>query len=380
MADITFTQDKKDVKTIIDFINKQYLTVGEYLQNILKEKDGAFKPRDYMESQRGYNWEKWRASNLIQTVLLQNPIPEITVYRFDDKSQFRKVLDGQQRLTTLYLFVNNHLILDMSKSIFPAFKIEGEDYSVADLDGKTFSELPELWQDTILNYSVRWTCINNCDDETAERIFVQQNSGAKVLRPAEIRKAAMGSKTRRFFTKSLSNDWVFHALTYSAAMGTQGIEVLGQVITLIDGGFKPVELSKGNVDRVICAYRENGVPAQISSIVEGMNDYLNETTNIVVEKKKIEDENKTGKKVKNYNTYRFPFLNKTHTVMMMVAACIAKESEISEEAFANWLVSFFSNPPKAYKDACGNWTDKVGDQNCVEDRLEAIKVSLDAIK
>ena len=108
LKEITFTTDKKDIKTICEYIDKQYFTVGKYLQNILTESGAIKTARDFMEAQRNYCWDKCRASNLIQTILMQHYcIPAIQVYRYDTVSQFRRVWDGQQRLTTIYLFIHD---------------------------------------------------------------------------------------------------------------------------------------------------------------------------------------------------------------------------------------------------------------------------------
>ena len=160
MSELDFTVEKREIKTLVELIGKQYYTVGKHLQDfILSQKQEEGKEiktiREYMESQRAFVWESWRVSNLIQSVLLQHPIPEITVYRVDNKSQFRKTVDGQQRLTSIYLFINDQLKLDMSKTMFPEFKIEGEVFKASEtLQGKKFSELPELWQDIIRKHSL----------------------------------------------------------------------------------------------------------------------------------------------------------------------------------------------------------------------------------
>jgi len=88
---ISFTPGNKEVKSIVEQVRKQQITVGGHLQNILlaeKEAEGSKvkNVREYMESQRAYVWETWRASNLIQSLLLNIFIPEVILYRADEKS------------------------------------------------------------------------------------------------------------------------------------------------------------------------------------------------------------------------------------------------------------------------------------------------------
>ena len=379
--EITYTTEKRDVGTLVEHIEKQYYTVGKHLQDFLtakKEAEGKELKtiREFMESQRGYVWETWRASNLIQTVLLKNPIPEITVYRADDKSQFRKTVDGQQRLTSIYLFINNGFKLDVSKTMFPKFTIEGEQFNANEtLQGKTFSELPELWQDIIKIYQLRITTMNNCSEEDAEKAFVQMNSGAKGLKPSEIRKAAMGSDTRKFFRSILDSDWILHALTPLATKGNAGDEILSQVITLIHNN-GPIELSKDNIDKSIYGFRELGLPEEIEDDMINVSNYLSQATEIWIENKKKEDEKEGSKRVKNYATYRYTWLNKTNTVMLMHSAHSALKNNVEVEEFSAWAYKFFQAPSKEYKEGL---QDKVIDLKRVEMRLNAIQTELEKL-
>ena len=376
--EITYTTEKRDIGTLVEHIEKQYYTVGKHLQEFLtakKEAEGKELKtiREFMESQRGYVWETWRASNLIQTVLLKNPIPEITVYRADDKSQFRKTVDGQQRLTSIYLFINDGFKLDISKTMFPKFTIEGEQFSANEtLQGKTFSQLPELWQDIIKIYQLRITTMNNCTEEDAEKAFVQMNSGAKGLKASEIRKAAMGTSTRKFFRSILDSDWVLHALTALSAKGNAGDEILSQVITLVHNN-GPIELSKDNIDKSIYGFREFGLPEEIEDDMINSSNYLNQATNIWIENKKKEDEKEGSKRVKNYSTYRYTWLNKTTTTMLMYSAYIASKNNVDVEEFSSWSYNFFQFPTKEYKEGL---QDKVIDLKRVEIRLNAINSEL----
>jgi len=379
--EITYTTEKRDIGTLVEHIEKQYYTVGKHLQNFLADKKEAEGKelktlREFMESQRGYVWETWRASNLIQTVLLKNPIPEITVYRADDKSQFRKTVDGQQRLTSIYLFINDGFKLDMSKTMFPKFTIEGEQFNATEtLQGKTFSQLPELWQDVIRGYQLRITTMNNCSEEDAEKAFVQMNSGAKGLKASEIRKAAMGTSTRKFFRSILDSDWVLHALTALSAKGNAGDEILSQVITLVHNNC-PVELSKDNIDKVIYGFRELGLPETLEDDMINISNFLSQATNIWIENKKKEDAkegSKKGKQVKNYSTYRFTWLNKTNTVMLVYSAYQAVRNNVEVEEFSAWAYNFFQFPTKEYKEGL---QDKAIDLKRVEMRMSAINVEL----
>ena len=379
---VSFISKERQLKSIIEQIKKQQITVGSHLQNVIlaeKQEEGTKVKtiREYMESQRGYVWEIWRASNLIQSLLLGIPIPEIIDYRADDKSQFRRVLDGQQRLTSIYLYLTDGFKLDLSKSIYPSFTIEGEHYTYNDIQDKLFSELPELFRDAILDSDLRLTTINNCDEEMAEKFFVSMNAGVKVLKPAEIRSAAMGITTRRFFAEVLKSDWMLHCLTPKAVTTNTGNEIVAQVITLMHNT-SPIELSKENIDNVIYSYRDGGVPENMKEDIANIGNFLNDVTSIWIEDKKKQDELKVkGKKVSNYATYRFSFFNKTNTVMLMIAADQAIKNNVSVEEFAKWSYRFFENPNEDYKKGM---TGKVNELQNVDYRMLAIQDEVSKLK
>lgn len=384
MTDTTYTPDKKDVKTLCDLMSKQYFAVGAKLQSYLKEKTEAagetFKAYPYMEAQRGWVWENTRVSNLFQSLLLFDgaAIPPLWVYRKDSNSQYRKVLDGQQRLTSLYLFTHDEIVFDMSKTIYPQFTIEGEVHTSNELHGKRFSELPELWRDIILNRSLNITSVNNCDDDTAEKIYMQLNSSPKALKPCEIRKAGMGGKVRNQLAEIKNADWMLHAMTPAAMVGNQGDEIISHMITLLDNDMFAVDLSSATVDKVMYKHRDTGLDQSIVDRVSEICDYLNETTSTWIEAKKVKDgERVKGKKIANYNTYRFTFFNKTNTVMFMVAAFYALRGEVTIQCFADWALDFFQNQPFDYKKACGSGSDtKPSDENNVNIRLAIIKAAI----
>ncbi|EMR00443.1 DUF262 domain-containing protein [Paeniglutamicibacter gangotriensis] len=75
-------------------------------------ESGAMKIPSF---QRNYIWDRKRASKLIESLLIGLPVPQVFLYE-ESRNNFL-VIDGQQRLLTLYFF---------SKGRFPKPKIRGE--------------------------------------------------------------------------------------------------------------------------------------------------------------------------------------------------------------------------------------------------------------
>src|SRR6185295_10671438 len=56
--------------------------------------------------QRQYVWDRKKASRLVESVLLRVPLPIIYLSEQPDNKEY--VIDGQQRLTSLFSFVDGH--------------------------------------------------------------------------------------------------------------------------------------------------------------------------------------------------------------------------------------------------------------------------------
>ena len=66
--------------------------------------------------QRGYVWEQKRKSAFVESMVLGVPIPDVFAKRYDDgsgkkNSNVYDIMDGKQRLSTIYQFINNKFSL-----------------------------------------------------------------------------------------------------------------------------------------------------------------------------------------------------------------------------------------------------------------------------
>ena len=90
------------------------ISIGELL-NMYKEDEIDVHP----EFQRTFRWEIGQKSALIESVLLGIPIPPVFVFTRDDGVW--DVIDGQQRLSTIFQFVG--IYKDDKKEIMPAIEL-----------------------------------------------------------------------------------------------------------------------------------------------------------------------------------------------------------------------------------------------------------------
>jgi len=169
--------------------------------------------------QRNYVWDQKRASKLIESLIVGLPVPQVFLYE-EDKNKFL-VIDGQQRLLSIYFFV---------KQRFPRMEKRAELRRIFEGSGKIPDEilqadeyftkfnlqlptgLPNLKNRFHnLNYStlgeykgqfdlrtIRNVIIKQIhpqdDDSAIYEIFNRLNSGGINLRPQEIRFSLYSSK------------------------------------------------------------------------------------------------------------------------------------------------------------------------------------------
>ena len=96
--------------------------------------------------QRQFVWDRKKSSRLIESIPLSVPLPIIYLSEQPDGKEY--VIDGQQRLTSLFSFIDGR---------FPSgdeFRLIGLS-AYKELNKSSFKEIAEQIQDKILNYSLR---------------------------------------------------------------------------------------------------------------------------------------------------------------------------------------------------------------------------------
>jgi hypothetical protein len=130
--------------------------------------------------QRGYVWDRVRASRLIESVLLRVPLP--LVYTAEDEAGSEVVIDGQQRLLTFIGFLQNKFPKDEKPFRLSKLKI------LTELNGKTFSDLDDETKRAFRLYGVSVIRIaSGSNPDVKFEIFERLNTGAVTLSAQELR-------------------------------------------------------------------------------------------------------------------------------------------------------------------------------------------------
>lgn len=139
-------------------------TIHEYLKN-----GNIYLP----EFQRGYVWNRSQASRLIESLIIQCPIP--VIYFNQDPDERLAVIDGNQRLQSIRLFLEDEFALH-GLTAYP------------ELENQRFSELDYRLRRHIQNRTLRCIAIlKETHPQIKFDVFERINTGAVQLNPQEIR-------------------------------------------------------------------------------------------------------------------------------------------------------------------------------------------------
>jgi hypothetical protein len=183
-------------------INQKYeLRENRILTEINREKLPSFvqalKKPGYMDVrpfyQRRPRWTPKMQSQLIESFLINIPVPSIILYEKDYKSY--EVMDGQQRITAIHDFYENKLSLT-GLELWP------------ELNGRTYDKLPQKIRAGIDRRSISSTVIiAESTSEPEEALFLKQktferlNTGGVDLSQQEVRNCLYSGKFNELLLK-----------------------------------------------------------------------------------------------------------------------------------------------------------------------------------
>ena len=160
--------------------------------------------------QRLQVWKDVQRAQLIESILLQIPLPAF--YFAEDAEGTLQVVDGVQRLSTIYDFVTG------GNSGKEGFHLNGLEY-LADVKGKRFDDLPNLWKRRIHNTQIIAHVIApTTPPDVMYDIFRRINTGGTPLTGQEIRHC-VAKKRSRTFLKQLVALPAFEKATPPALQG-----------------------------------------------------------------------------------------------------------------------------------------------------------------
>ena len=171
-------------------------------------KDGDLDTTPYF--QRGYVWDKTKASRLIESIIMGVPIP--IVYTAEEQDGTQIVIDGQQRLKSIFGFIDGKFPKNEKDFTLSGLKIK------TDYNGYTFKELDKSDKNVINNYNLSLiTITKDSDKDIRFEIFERLNTGSMKLNDQEIRNCIYRGPYNEFL-KELADDSDFQFILNSPGL------------------------------------------------------------------------------------------------------------------------------------------------------------------
>jgi len=145
--------------------------------------------------QRRERWTRQKQSMLIESFLLNIPVPPI--YLAEDEFGKYSVVDGKQRVTAIHNFMTDNLVLTGLETFF-------------EIEGMKYSELPPDLQNAldIRPYLRVVTLLKQSDPTLKFEVFIRLNRGGESMEPQELRNVAFRGPLNDLIYKLSEHDFL----------------------------------------------------------------------------------------------------------------------------------------------------------------------------
>jgi len=175
----------------IDIVNDKYDVQSLHKKYKREEKELELSP-DY---QRNFVWTSKQKSRLIESILIKIPLP---IFYIDSRNEDKwVVVDGLQRLTTIFTFIDNE------------FRLSNLEF-LKELNGKKFDKLDRKYQRRIEDFQLLCNMVRpGTPANVAFSIFKRINTLGSKLEVQEIRNAMYrGKSTTLLIELSRSKEFI----------------------------------------------------------------------------------------------------------------------------------------------------------------------------
>ena len=278
--------------------------------------------------QRGYEWDKKRASLLVHSALSGYPIPPFYAIKGEDGKY--DMLDGKQRMTSLKQFYDNE---------FALVDVPGVDGEVGgvpailDINGMKYDELDDDVRDNLDSTMLTVYYFDDITEDEIAEMFFRLNNGKAVSSSVTTRVKAKS----KAIIKELGQHELFQmALTKKALESYANEDIVIKAAYMLDGADN---LETKNVRQWISETEiEKPFALELTCVFERIKVA---TEGIEKEDKKI------AKKI----------LSKTHLLSLVPIIQQSRTDKVKDEDLKKWLMSFYGTTDKttvsnAYNESC----------------------------
>lgn len=308
------------------------------LKTMYDEKDTL--SFDHPIQRQSSQWDNEQQSLLIHSILANYPVPAVYVHKMESTETDAKgkhnfhysVLDGKQRMTTVFSFINSEYALSGN---LPDVEIEGNTYSLAE---KYFEDLDEDVQQEILRFRFNIQAFEDVTDDVIEEIFFRLNNSTPLTKPQKA-KPLMGVENSIFINEILAGRFFTEKCSFSKMQRQKSDDMctLLQGMMLLDNKYRDYEFQTISADEVMTysQFIKNNYPDECKDRLKKIIGFL---------------DNVFYMKDKNLKKINIP-------VIFLIADEALKRS-ITGINFRRWFTSFFDEHKDEYSQYCSSGSIK----------------------
>lgn len=315
---------------------------------------------DHVIQRQSGQWEgdKLKKSLLIHSLLANYPVPPVYCLKeaAGGKDYSYSILDGKQRLTTIFDFIDGRYPIDTET---PAVTIED---AVYELGGKYFTDLDTECQQELLRFKFTIYGFEDADDDLIEEIFFRLNNSTPLSKPQKAMPLC-GVENAKFIKSILSDRFFSEICQFSALQRRKSDDMctLLQAMMLLDNRYGSYEFSSISADEIMryAASIKNNYSEEQKNRLYDIIDYLEK---VFPEKDKL--------------------LKKINIPIVMLAADTAMGDgydslknlyRVGPMYFRQWFSYFFNECYDEYKQFCSSGSIK---KEKTIKRIEIMEASL----
>lgn len=336
-------------------------TLNWTVKNLKSMYDGKHTLQmDHVIQRQSGQWDgdRLKKSVLIHSILANYPVPPVYCLKeaISEKDYSYSILDGKQRLTTIFDFIDGRYPLDTET---PAVTIED---AVYELGGKYFTDLDTECQQELLRFKFTIYGFEDADDDLIEEIFFRLNNSTPLSKPQKAMPLC-GVENAKFIKSILSDRFFSEICQFSALQRRKSDDMctLLQAMMLLDNRNGSYEFSSISADEIMryAASIKNNYSEEQKNRLYDIIDYLEK---VFPEKDKM--------------------LKKINIPIVMLAADTAMGDghdslknlyRVGPMYFRQWFSYFFAECYEEYKQYCSSGSIK---KEKTLKRIEIMEASL----
>ena len=294
-------------------------------------------------SQRSLVWERARKSNLIESLILSYPVPQVYARRIVGKENKKGdsiyfILDGKQRLSTIKEFLNDEFALTQLQPV-TYFDDELDEEITLDITNKKFSELPDGLKDLLNTVTFSIVYFDNLTKEEEKILFRKLNNG----KPLSTKSRTLASAKDIETLLDIGNHQLFNEmLTEKSRANKNQAVIVAKTLTMLSKQVEDISFASKDfnpaIEEMEISNNEKLQLVKVFNYIVGVHDELKEN-----------QEKDVAKKI----------YTETHMVSLIPYIKQSLDNGVSEAMFAEFLIDFFktendSDVYAEYMEACSN--------------------------